>query len=293
MAIEFGCRNTNQIIGYGIADYEQPSQVMARCKITQSASNTNTVRTTKWSSSEKAKMPVGSNITICDTAQTTILTQALLTNVSDGTDYTDWTFDGNPVTVTTDCFIGSAPLDTNFTEDCSSGALSWHTGRANWVASSTTQNPVRYRWIENIIGNVWHILPDITFHNLQMFVCKNMKDYEMFKHTDAYAPESALFTQNNDNGSKLDVSGYNYWITALEHNPFIKGVDFGRSYDKNLLSTKAFGAYYYLYNGTNIIANGGGFDHLYRCNMLTQRAWVAANNQWFLYGARLMYKHLI
>ena len=289
-AVEYGCRNTNHVLGYGIADFEQPATYSAKDLITTAASDTNTVRTAKWTAEQKGYMPIGSNMTICDTNQETILTQAKITDCVDGADYTDWTFDGDPVTVTTKCFIGSAAFNTNWCENAPSGALSWHTGRANWITNSTTRNAIRYRWIENIMGNLWHFLPDVTFDALQMYVCKNMKDYVMHKKTTPYLPQGAIFLENNDNGDKADVVGSNYWITTLDDNTFVKGVPFGRTYDKDLTSVKAFGGYYYLKNTLVSIANGGGFDHLYRSNIMTQRAWIATTQKWYLYGARLMYK---
>ena len=294
MAVEFGCRNSNRIIGYGLADFEQPSQAMARDKIILASTSTNTVRTVKWSASAKPFMPVGSNVTICDTTQQNILTQAKLLSVTDGDDYTEWTFDGDAIDVNTDCFIGSGAFNTNWCQNAPSGALSWHTGRTAWSTGdgALTRNAVRYRWIENIVGNLWHFLPDITFNNLQMYVCKNMKDYVMHKDTAPYYPQGALFTQNDDNGSKADVTGYNYWVTDLDDNIFEKGIDFGKTFDLNLTSDKAFGAYYYLYASKVVITNGGGFDHLWRCNILTQRAWNSPTTKWYLIGARLMYKHL-
>lgn len=291
-AIEFACRNTNHILGYGLADFEQPATYLARDKITAVGTQTNTVRTSKWNASQKQMLPVGSNITVCDTTQQNILTQAKLTACVDGTDYTDWTFDGEPIDVDTDCFLGSAAFNTNWCESSPSGALSWHTGRNNWIANSNTKNAIRYRWIENIIGNLWHYLPDVSFNNLQMYVCKDMKDYEMHKVTGAYKPVGALCIENNDNGDKADTVGTNYWITELANDNFAKGVLFGKAYDKQLTSSKAFGGYYYLQTGNKTIANGGGFDHLYRCNITTQRAWINNTQMWYLYGARLMYKRL-
>ena len=291
ISVEFGCRNTNAIIGYGLADFEQPVN-NDRDTLILGASNTHTVRTRKWVSWEKALLPVGSNITICDTTQQNILTQAKLLTCVDGTDYTDWTFDGNPITVTTDCFIGSAAFNTNWCENSPTGALSWHTGRNDWITGSITRNAIRYRWIENIFGNLWHFLPDISFNALQMYMCKNMRDYVMHKITSPYLPQGTLFVENSDNGYKLDGPNYNYWVTKFDDNIFTKGIPFGRTYDKSLVSTKAFGAYYYLFNTNVCIANGGGFDHLYRCNILTQRAWITSTSKWYLYGARLMYKDI-
>ena len=290
-AIEYGCRNTNQILGYGLSDFRQPDNLNT-LRIIQAATNTNTVRTNKFTSDMKEYMPVGSNITICDTTQYNVLTQAKITACTDGTDYTEWTFSGHSIDVTTDCFIGSAAFNTNWCEDCPSGSLAWHTGRANWVSGSVTRNAVRYRWIENPFGNLWQFLPDISFNNLQMYVCKNMKDYEFHKTTAPYYPESNLFLPQTNNGNKSDVLNQNYWVTDLEDNIFTKGIDFGRSFDTDLTSDKAFGGYYYLRSDNVCIANGGGFDHLWRSNMMTNRAWILDTSRWFLYGARLMFKNI-
>ena len=83
-----------------------------------------------------------------------------------------------------------------------------------------------------------------------------------------------------------------YWITDLDDEVAAKGVSFGRSYDLSLTSDKAFGAYYYLSSPNVMIANGGGFDHLWRCNVLTLRAWIGPESRWYLYGARLMFKNI-
>lgn len=292
MVVEFGKRNTNRILGYGFADYFQAVGSQYGVLSAVSESNTNVFKATTASPGALAGMPVGSNILICKGNQVNILTQAKLLSVDNDGTYYKFTFDGNPVDIDTTCFIGSAPCTTNFCESVPSGALSWHTGRTNWVANSDTKNPVRYRWIENVVGSLWHFLPDITFDNLQMYQCLNMEQYVMGNTDDGYNPVGSLFTQQSDNGSKADVADANYWVDDLFDDYFTEGVAFGKSWDKTLTSQKAFGAYYYLNNGKNIIANGGGFDHLYRCNMLTQRAQIVLNSQWYLYGARLMYKHL-
>lgn len=293
MAIEFGCRNTNQIIGYGLADFLQP---IAENQIIESSASTNSIKVNKLSASAKQYIPVGSNITICRSSQTEIIAQRKIISVIDGDDYTSITFDGDALSVdsSTD-FYGSAAFNTNFCESAPTGEMTtYHTGRANWATSSVleskTRNPIRYRWIENVVGNLWHYLPDVTFKDLQMYQCKNMSDYVFHKYTDSYLPVGDTLVENTDNGSKADVAGSNYWVTSLLNDTFAKSVDFGKTYDKSLVSTKAFGAYYYLFDEIVCIANGGGFDHLWRCNVLTQRAWIQNDNKWYLYGARLMFK---
>lgn len=291
IAIEFGNRNTNRIFGYGIANFDQP--VMdARHTAVNNATGTNTIRTPVWTSVQKDYIPVGSNITICKSNQRNIIAQRKLLSCTDDGSYTDWTFDGAGVDIDSECFIGTAAFNTNWCENAPSGSLSWHTGRADWIPGDKMRNAMRYRWIENLVGNLWHFLPDITFNDRQMYQCKNMKDYVMHKHSDSYIPVFDDFNLQTDNGVKADYTGYNYWITDLAYKGFGSGVEFGTGWDKNLDSTKAFGGYYYLFNGVMIIANGGGFDHYARCNMMTQRAWINTSDKWYLYGARLMYKNI-
>ena len=298
-AVEFGSRNTNQYLGFGFADFMQPVKASNDyLTIIEEATQTNSVKIPLMKNTLKAFMPVGSNITVCDTEQTNILTQAKILSVTDGDNYTEFTFDGSAINVTTNCFIGSAACTTNFAETCGSDVkLNWHTGRPLFVsgAKADRRNPVRYRWIENIIGSLWHFLPDVTFKDLQMYVCDNIKDYVCHKFTSPYRPVSTLLPAQIDNGQKNDNVGVNHWISSLLNDIFAKGNCFGKSFDDNLTCRKAFGGFYYLWNSEGdpyIISNGGGFDHEIRCNMLTNRAWHESTRKWYLYGARLMYKNI-
>lgn len=303
MAVEYGCRNSNRIIGYGLADFYQPV-FSGRGVCVEAATNTNSIKVGYFTSAYKLFMPVGGNITICGNQdQRTILTQAKITGVTDGpnNEYTIFTFDGPAIDVDTNCFVGSAPFNTDFIDTCVN-PLTWHTGRALAVSGGEqeiTRNPVRYRWIENPVGNLWHYLPDVTFNNLQMYVCKDMAEYVMHKYTYPYVPVGNILPEQNNNGSKSDVntsSSPNYWITALLNDIFAKGNCFGKAFDVvhdgTLTSQKGYGGYYYLMTGIKSIANGGGFDHLYRCNILTNRAWIATSARWYLEGARLMFKRI-
>ena len=292
MAVEFGCRNTNQIIGYGFADFLQPTTGTYGVDC-DTVGTTNTFSASKSIPAERiAFMPVGSNCTICKGSQSNAIASRKITEITSDANHWYISFDGDPIELDTTCFIGSAGCTTNFCETVPSGALTWHTGRANWISGSNIKNPVRYRWMENLVGSLWAFLPDITFNNLQMYFCKDITKYEIGSITNGYDPVGDLFTEQTSNGNKANVANSNYWITDLSELSFGKGVDFGKAWDTSLVSTKAFGAFYYLGNGLRIIANGGGFDHLYRCNMLTNRAWIYMTDKWYLYGARLIYKEI-
>ena len=296
IAVEFGCRNTGIIFGHGISDYQQPIEKEWDTEMTYyaktSKAKTNTIecklRTTE-------KMTIGSNICICKGDQKNILTFAKLTSIQDNYNSTTFTFDGPPINITKDCFIGNCAQSTNWTETCSAPHKSYM-GRANIIErgfSPRERNPMRYRWIENLVGNLWHFLPDITFFNRQMYVCSDMRDYKFAAYEGAYQPYHQPFSIiNDDNGTLKDTRGINYWVSKLMDDNESKGISFGIEYNKDLTSNEAFGAYFYLSDGLNITVNGGGFDHSNRCNLLTTRAWITPSYRWHLYGARLLFKDI-
>lgn len=320
MSVEFGCRNSNKILGYGYSGYLQAvqHQLWSHCSI--SSPSTNTITLGKPSSNAErlevlSALAVGQNICICgnaqDGSQSNILAQRKITSISCPTENDNFVvgFEGEPIAVDAEIegsknytYVGNAPSTCNNCETISDAgaAMTYHTGRTNRALSpiggikSETANTCRYRWIENPIGNVWHFLPDVTFVNGQMYVCENMRDYVCHKHISPYKPIGKTLTPQISNGNKNDITGVNYWISSLINDIFAKGYIFGNAWDVSLVSTKAFGAYYYLSDAQTpvIIAHGGGYDHLYRCNILTQRAWIVANQRWYSYGARLMFKNI-
>lgn len=295
MAVEFGCRNTNQILGYGFADFVQPASGTYGIDYDGEATTTNVFTCpASLPASRMNLLLVGSNVNICKGSQTNVIASRKLTAKTSDSSHYYLTFDGDPVALDSTCFIGSAGCTTNFCESVETGALSWHTGRANWVSGSTTKNPIRYRWIENIVGSLWHIFPDIIFNNLQMYICKDMSKYNLSELDENYSAVGKIMTKQDSNGSKSDTANVNYWIDKLVDDHFNKNyIFYGGTWDTSLISTKAFGAYYYLDTGLRVVTNGGGFDHLYRCNMLTNRAWSnLTSGKWYLYGARLLYKHI-
>ena len=67
------------------------------------------------------------------------------------------------------------------------------------------------------------MLPDVTFNSLQMYVCKDMRHYSLHSYVYPYEPIGDLIVcNNNDNGHKDDLTGYNYWITRLGQFDFAK-----------------------------------------------------------------------
>ena len=296
IAVEFGCRNTGVVFGHGIADYRQPlEREWDPDNIYYSQRNEKQTNTITCRRQSRELIREGTNICICEGDQRNILTFARCTNIRVVDGCCIYTFDGPPIDITTECFIGSCAQNTNWTETCSvpyKGA----TGRANMTDGKLDpqeRNPMRYRWMENLVGNVWHYLPDVMFADCRMYVCSNMKDYCFsYNPTAAYQPYGDMFPVSRENGTLNDSRGINRWVTSLMDDPDQRGVVMGNAFDNTMTSRDAFGAYYYVFDAHGFCVNGGGFDHRNRCNLLTTRGWVYNGTRWHLYGARLLFKDL-
>ena len=295
IAVEFGCRNTGVIFGHGIADYKQPLEENwdghRAFYSLSSKRSTNTFATPRYF---RPIITKGSSICICKGHQRNILTFARCLGVTTLFVETRYHFDGPPIDIDTDCFIGNCAQVTNWTETCDAPHFS-HTGRANMMEDQflpRERNPMRYRWMENIVGNIWHYLPDITLLDRQLYQCGSIADYVFGGHGGAYQPVGEPLVENTDNGIPADEKGINSWVTTLMPDTACTGIAIGNSYKRDMSSTQAFGAYYYAGNGLCIAVNGGGFDHRSRCNLLTTRLWDAPDMRWHLYGARLLFKDI-
>ena len=316
-AVEYGCRNTNRKIAYGYCDLHQPIAGANNLEITSSAP-TNTITIPNGSATLANRLYVGSSITICKGEQSNVIALRKITEntFDEDTKNIIITFDGDPVSFTqgeTDYFAGSGAASSNLCETLpNSVKLNWHTGRTNVIQvglNADMINPCRYRWIENPMGSLWHFFPDICFKRGQMYKCDNIRNYKAVSNDvnqlEGYYPVGEPFeatpdtgTSEGQNGNKFDVPGNpNPFVIALDNDIFAKNVSIGRTYKQGITSKQSFGAYYYMFNSEDkpylyYIANGGGFDHTWRSNMLTNRAWQKSTSRWYLYGARLIYKKI-
>lgn len=295
-AVEFGCRNTSSVMGYGISHYRQPIEAAYDTDrffyAKRNAYHSHSIATIRRPHNQIIQ---GSCICICKGNQRNILTFAHCTSIVDYVDETVYTFDGPPVDITTDCFIGNCAQQTNWIETCRDPHFG-ASGRANMMERyfhPRERNPMRYRWMENLIGNLWHFLPDVTLFNHQLYLCSSMSDYRIGCHDGSYEPFGNTLAVNLDNGDNdNDWTGVNHWVTSLIADSLVQGVSFGESSTTSINSCQAFGAYYYVGDGLCVLVNGGGFDHRNRCNLLTTRAWDSPDVRWHLYGARLIFKDI-
>lgn len=300
MLVEHANRNSAALIGHGWADLAQPIASRRVSQLTEASTNRIVVEMTYMDSSYRERLFPGSNILIISPDQT-VLYRRELVSLSLNTPLAGQcqiVFDGAPVAIDTTMSMGNGPQDTGGTD-----AMAWHTGRtdrAQAVAGSSNPrdqlNPNRYRWIENVTGNVWHFLPDVTFHDRVPYVCLNMADYQFHAHDGVkYRPVAATLPLQSDNNTEHPVTG----LLLDRRYPFFAHPNAFTATTDLASHELRWGANYYLYDHTVsvstdytdvVIAHGGGFDHRERCNLMTHRAWLNAAKTWFLYGCRLLWK---
>lgn len=286
MWIEYANRNSNNVIGHGWSDLHQAVST-SWIAINNEIGN-RLITNQNFVTNDKERLFIGEDIVIIEGAQQNILYNRKITSVlydtpSIGTHTIE--FDGSPVEIRAGMYFGAAPQTTG-----GANSMLYHTGRTNravvQVGSTIDRkrlNPCRYRFIENLVGNVWHFLPDVTFNNLTMYVSEDITDYEFGKLTDSYKPISTEFQEQSSN---LD----GFWVTGLSNDNFKKLVAFGKTFGNTGNENNFFGGFYYLSNGLKLTAHGGGFDHHLRTNIITYRAQINLDSRWYLYGCRLIYK---
>lgn len=293
MWIEYANINSAMILGNGWSDMIQPDETPAKTAIVAETGANRIIldatvyNTTSLMANFKERAFPGANIIICKGSHQNILGYRKVVSVTNDATQLIVNFDGAPIDIDIDCYFGNGPQDTGIVD-----SLPYHTGRTNRAkvdVNSTVldirKNPNRYRYIENISGNVWHYLPDITFVNGVPYVSNNINDYEFWKTTGSYKPialklpEQAVNTDGN-------------WILTLAYDHICQ-YSFGATFGAGAYNQKTGGFYYMNYGSQVCTVNGGGFDHRERCNIATNRSWitpVTSNVAWYLYGCRLTCK---
>ena len=171
--------------------------------------------------------------------------------------------------------------------------LTYHTGRTDYGNDDNRSyvNPFRYRYIENIWGNVWEYIAG--------FRIKNLKYYYSFipNYNESISAESSWKTLSFDpplqpslgesNNAWIVKNGYdiNNKLLAL---PLVVGASNGGGNNKYFSDT------FYSKNesaSTEYIANvGGGWDHTVYAGLFTLRAYTSISSDSWLYGNRAIYR---
>lgn len=210
-----------------------------------------------------------------------------------------FTFDGPPVSTTTDMCLGGAAQKTGLSDAIAghSGHGSYHGGPPNDVYRCA----VKYRHIENLWGNLWCFIDGANLSKGKLFICDNMRDYASGVTQAPYRPSSIPQMVQNDNG---DIGGPReiHFLKNLGFDPQMPWLAIPQDFthaEKDTLPNQSqslregnFGDYYYLNDKATCYVHGGGFDHYWRCGLFTLRGWSSDTHHWYLYGSRLIYKPL-
>lgn len=186
--------------------------------------------------------------------------------------------------------FGGCPQKTGLCD-----SLDYHTGRTNNAVGNTYENyvnPFRYRYIENVYGNVWKNIAGFRVMNLNYYL-NYEPDYNVSVQSasaDYFSPsyKAPLQNQFGEGGAAYIVScGYD----NLNHNimlPTLCGSSNGGGankyfadafYSKNESSTTEYEA-----------TVGGGWDHYEMCGVFCLRAWNTIGSSGGLTGGRIIYR---
>jgi hypothetical protein len=167
--------------------------------------------------------------------------------------------------------------------------LNYHTGRRNFVSSSNYSNyvnPMRYRYIENVIGNVWEQLAGIRLKNLTVHYNFEPNFNENFNDSGYKTLEYQVPLQDGYPSSNPFIlrEGYNV-NNRLFNLPVLCGNTGGQG--------KYAGGTFYSYNANNVEYEAvvcGGWDTYWWANINTIRMWGRADTTSILYGNRAIYR---
>ena len=281
LTIEFGTRNVQSMLG-GITKLPYTS---AGSSYTVTSFGTNYI--TAASTPYLTSLWPGERIVIGAAENT-------FTNIRN---VTEVTVEGSSVTIKYDgedlspslsvgAVIGALPQKNGLAD-----GLNYHTGRTTLSSGHANENyvnPMRYRFIENLYGNVWEKIAGLKIKNLAYYA-SNVPNY-----MDAVDAQDSSWSKlgyaaplqtglGNTNQAWIVKQGYDL-DNVLINLPILCGSSNGGG-DNKFFSDCFFSA------NSNAsteytAAVGGGWDHSVWAGPFTLRANLAANDTFWLYGNR-------
>ena len=300
--IEHADRNSQHAIGNGWGKILQPVRTH-RCVRAENGVNRIVTKSPADKAADTAtNLFVGCavQITSYDKPANVYHTGRTLTGMaqdSPETGLTSISFDGKPIDTTTDMCIGGAAQKTGWAD-----GLTTHSGHSAYNGNPPYDSyrcAVRYRYLENLWGNVWCFIDGLNLSDGRAFFCENMNDYESGVTDNAYKPVAITQLLQGDNG---DIGGNReiHYLKNLGYDARHPWLAIPQDYtyqDKSSvpgasasLRNGNFGDYYYLNKDATCYVHGGGFDHYWRCGLFTLRGWCNESTKWYLYGSRLIFK---
>ena len=291
VTIEFGDRNIQNYMG-GVTYlpyFYRGDQVNV---ITAVGTNTVTVKNNDGGG-RKSALWVGERIKFItsDMSERLETYARLITNISvDGTD-TTITYSGSDLSgvLSVGDGMGGAPQVNGLTDD-----LPYHTGRTTHASGNAYEsfvNPMRYRWIENLYGNMWEQIAGIRVMNLDYYISTEPNYYEPVSSTSEYYKvgyKAPLQNQLGEGGAGYIVEeGYDDNNHTL-NLPTLCGISNGGGADKYYADA------FYSKNETPTTQYascvGGGWDHYQMAGVFCLRSWQGIDSIHGLEGNRAIYR---
>ena len=305
--VEYASRNSQAALGNGWGKIHQPLRGSLRCTLAEEG--VNRIVVDGWSRSHSQRLFVGSAIQMVDYGdqRTVLVTDRTITSVAPDTPTAGQAtvcFDGDPIRTTTDMMLGGAAQKCGWSD--SLPTPSGHTDDNGGGPEAAYRNAVRYRYMENLWGNVWHFVDGLNLSQGASYACDSMRDYASGVVSGAYRPvaaEQRLQTDNGTVGGDREI----HYMKDLVFDPLRPFLALPKDYvnqdqasvphaqtsprlGSDTLRNNHFGDYYYLNAKATCYVHGGGFDHFWRCGLFTMRGWATDTTRWYLYGARMIYK---
>lgn len=186
--------------------------------------------------------------------------------------------------------VGCAPQKNGL-----ANGIGYHTGRANFAPNSSISNyvsPMRYRYIENVYGNVWELISGLRVRNQKYYY-----SFEPDYNESVTALNNKWETLNYDAPLQGDYpSSNNGFIVKQGYDrnkrninfPLVVGQSNGGGRDKY------FGDSFYCRNASASTEYsacvGGAWDHYYWAGIFALRCWIFPNTSEQLYGSRAIYR---
>jgi len=308
--VEYATRDSQAAVGNGWGKIMQPLRGAGlRCAIAEEGGNRFVV--SDWRPSLGHRLFVGSAIQLVDyeDQHTVHVTGRTIVRVEADTPskgYTAVYFDGEPIDTNANMMLGGAAQETGWSDGLTTP--SGRTAPNGGGADADYRCAVRYRYIENLWGNVWHFIDGLNLSEGASYICSSLRKYESGVTTGAYGPigvEQAIQTDNGTVGGDREIHYMKNLVFDPQH-PFLAlpedYVNEGQTsvphaqtsprLGSGTLRHHNFGDYYYLSKKATCYVHGGGFDHYWRCGLFTMRGWATDSTRWYLYGARMVYKPL-
>lgn len=182
--------------------------------------------------------------------------------------------------------FGGAPQNNGLTD-----SLTYHTGRTTFASGNAYENyvnPMRYRFIENLYGNVWEQIAGFRVQNLKYFICYDPDYNESVEDENSkyfnISYDAPLQDQLGEGGAGYIVSnGYdnNNHAVAL---PLVVGTANGGGANK--FFADAFYSRQESASKQYEAVVGGGWDHYQMSGVFCLRTWNNVNSAGGLYGNR-------